>query len=77
MSAKPGQPSLQTLLDAIAATMRYAAGLAFYTDEELARDLYEQADLVLNADDDWISACCPVCSEVVCDGGCPLEEWRS
>lgn len=65
----------------IAATigaLEYAASLASAHDqEELARQLYDARDgtkwFALHGD----NGCCPVCEEVDCDEGCPLEPLRS
>lgn len=61
--------------------LRYAAGLAFCWREELAADLYDTArelegDLARDSVD-GLADCCPVCQEVICDGGCPLEDLRA
>lgn len=59
---------------AVVAALRYAAALAFHTDEELAQTLYDCA-----RDTDQVGAdadCCPVCEEVACDDDCPLAPYR-
>jgi hypothetical protein len=38
--------------------------------------LSEMADDVEQATIDSLSEICPLCEEVVCDGGCPLEPVR-
>jgi hypothetical protein len=60
---------------AIAATLRQVASWA--TDDDAKRDcLYQMADEVERADAETLSWCCPVCGEVDCDEGCPLELVR-
>lgn len=55
----------------IAATLRQIAEWGDVSDTEL----YEIADQVENgATDDWWS--CPMCEEITCDDGCPLEPLR-
>lgn len=62
---------------AVAATLRTAAfwGLSFDTgpaQEELLH-IAKQVE-ALTAEDDVV---CPVCEEIECDGGCPLEAVRA
>jgi hypothetical protein len=63
-----------------AATLRQVAewGLRFdgSTVESTCGELHGIANKVeqLDPDDDL---CCPVCEEVECDGGCPLESVRA
>lgn len=55
----------------VAATLRTAA--EWFSGEQ--RDmLREAADGTERA---WDSFCCPVCEEVTCDEGCPLEHVRA
>lgn len=76
----------QTIRAAVAATLRTVAGwgqLACVTDDDEYRgvnvgrdELYELARRVEHERvDDWWS--CPICQEVECDNGCPLEPLRS
>lgn len=58
--------------DAVAKTLRYVASVS---DEAQARWMYDLAEEVENSKpSDWWA--CPVCEEVICDEGCPLEPLR-
>lgn len=47
---------------------------AQWLPDEYRDMLREAAD---GAEQWWDGACCPVCEEVWCDSGCPLEEVRA
>jgi hypothetical protein len=47
---------------------------ATWLPDEYRDMLREAAD---GAEKDWDGSCCPVCQEVWCDGGCPLETVRA
>lgn len=58
---------------ATAATLRQVAG--WVSDDSLRDSIYDAAELVeRSGPEDW--DCCPVCEEVECDDGCPLEPIR-
>lgn len=61
----------EVITGAVAATLDYVSG--WYPEEE-RRDLRARAEQVRDAGEEgWRSnACCPVCSEIVCDDDCPL-----
>lgn len=59
-------------VDTIIATLRVTSGwMVRDSDREM---MLEAAN---NADRDWSGSCCPVCEEVTCDAGCPLEHART
>jgi len=47
---------------------------AYWLPDEHRTVLLEAAN---GAENWWDGACCPVCQEVWCDDGCPLEEPRA
>lgn len=53
-----------------ASTLRVAADWLSGEDRNM---LLEAA---ANTEINWDDACCPVCEEVTCDEGCPLESVR-
>lgn len=55
---------------AVAATLRTVAGWVSEDD----RDMFYAA--AKQTEHDWDGPCCPVCEEVMCDDGCPLERVR-
>jgi hypothetical protein len=55
----------------VAATLRTVAGWLPDDDRDM---LYKAAE---RTERDWNGACCPVCEEVTCDDGCPLEKVRA
>lgn len=61
-----------TVVKTTAATIRYLAGW-FDTEKERAHLL--EIALEVEATEGH-EACCPVCQEVTCDRGCPLEPFR-
>lgn len=63
---------VQAIVSAVVQTLREAAGWLGRGEEPILReaaDDIEQADLAE-------LACCPFCSEVICDDGCPLYGVR-
>lgn len=61
---------------AVGGALRYVAGLTHARGrEDEAREWYEIAAEVEQHDysDSW---CCPLCEELTCDVGCPLEPLR-
>jgi hypothetical protein len=68
-------------LKAAAGALRYAAGFMFSYSEDVAAGFYDTANGLerdLERGDVGVLAdCCPVCEEVECDGGCPLEDLRA
>ncbi|GAA3417603.1 hypothetical protein [Streptosporangium vulgare] len=56
----------------VAATLRVIAGQ--YEGNPISDDLRGIAQQV---EIDWDGACCPLCQEVTCDDGCPLEAVRA
>lgn len=67
MSA-PRPPEAETVI----ATLRTAAEwMERDTDRAMMLEAAERAEL------DWDGACCPVCEEVTCDDGCPLNRVRT
>lgn len=67
------------VIAAVAATLREVAewGLSFDNgpaeSRDVLMDIARRVEL-LNIADDF---CCPVCEEVTCDEGCPLEQVRA
>lgn len=57
----------------VAATLRQLAGWSL--GDRSSGSLLELADAV-EAENYANSWCCPMCEEVQCDGGCPLEGVR-
>ena len=55
----------------VAATLRTAAEWFSGDDRDMMREVADDAERA------WDSACCPVCEEVTCDEGCPLEHVRA
>jgi hypothetical protein len=68
----PQQPDLDPIVRATGATFRYLA--QWFGDEEQRAALLEMAEAAEHLDDDMT---CPVCEEMTCDEGCPLEPVRS
>jgi hypothetical protein len=62
---------------AIVATLRQVAGWGDVPPEDLVdlADVVEQQDWAAGGDD-LGGLCCPMCQEVACDAGCPLEPER-
>lgn len=64
------------VINAVAATFREIAEWGLAYDTGPARDdmleIARKVDLLKDEDD----FCCPVCEEVTCDEGCPLEAVR-
>lgn len=72
-SAEIGTPAIAA---AVGGALRYVAGLTHARGrEDEAREWYEIAAEVEQHDysDSW---CCPLCEEMTCDNGCPLEPLR-
>lgn len=64
---------------AIVATLRQVAGWGDVPPEELVElaDVVERQDWAAPRDDEGLDGlCCPMCQEVECDAGCPLEPER-
>lgn len=59
-----------TIVSTTASTLRVAAQWLSGNDRDM---LLEAA---ANAESNWDELCCPVCEEVTCDKGCPLESVR-
>jgi hypothetical protein len=59
-----------TIVSTTASTLRVAAQWLSGEDRDM---LLETA---ANTETDWDETCCPVCEEVTCDEGCPLESIR-
>jgi hypothetical protein len=55
----------------VVATLRTVAG---WMPEDQRQTLYEVAD---QTEATWDDLCCPVCEEVTCDDGCPLQHVRA
>jgi hypothetical protein len=62
-----------TIRGATSATLRTVAEWGPTVTREEFLDVAEQVE-AMGDDDGW---CCPVCEEVECDTGCPLEPIRS
>lgn len=54
----------------VAATLRTIAGWFDAEQRQQLRDVAEDVEL------DPLGACCPLCQEVTCDEGCPLQSVR-
>jgi hypothetical protein len=54
----------------VTATLRMLAGYVPLGPDELS-------SLADDVERDWDGVCCPVCEEVTCDEGCPLEDVRA
>lgn len=63
-------------IETTAATLRYSAGIMFSLDEKMAKALYGVAEELERVEDVTAWICCPVCEEVICDGGCPLASIK-
>jgi hypothetical protein len=59
-------------LSMVSATLRTAAKWIPEEDRPLFYDVAEEVDRGLDA----AAWCCPVCDEMECDTGCPLEHLR-
>jgi hypothetical protein len=69
--------STDEIAAAVAATLRYLAGQPT-TDSDLRDWMAETAAQVAVLTADQLRAStCPVCEEMTCDGGCPLEGIRA
>lgn len=61
------------IVAATAATLRQVAGWG--VGDDLEKDFYELATALGTWKSDGM--CCPMCQEVECDEGCPLEPVRA
>lgn len=61
--------SISPVVTAVAATLRV---VAFWPDV----DTDELLSVATQVELDWGRICCPLCEEVTCDEGCPLQSVR-
>jgi hypothetical protein len=62
----------EKVVKAVAATLREVAGWG--EDDRNPRMMEAVAE---DVEANWNDVCCPVCQEVTCDEGCPLEAVRA
>lgn len=78
MTKRQSLSALEGMVVAVPVEARAAAKAlrtaAYWLPDEQQALLLEAAE---GAETHWDGACCPVCQEVWCDDGCPLEEVRA
>lgn len=57
-----------TIVSTVAATLKQ---LSCYLN-----DVLDFSEVAKSVELDWDGICCPLCEEVTCDEGCPLESVR-